>query len=171
MGPPSPRVIAYYRGKKARDIAMEYELYPEDCTDLRAHVVVTSYEAPVDEKSKSFFKRIKWQGMIVDEGQRLKNDANLLYVASKALKVPFQVLLTGTPPQNNKRGLFNLLQFLDKSMNATELDEKYAELTKENLPELHELIRPFFLRRTKLQVLKFSPLMAQVILPVTMSSV
>jgi chromodomain-helicase-DNA-binding protein 4 len=32
-------------------------------------------------------------------------------------------------------------------MNAAELDEKYEELTKENLPELHELIRPFFLRQ------------------------
>jgi chromodomain-helicase-DNA-binding protein 4 len=31
-------------------------------------------------------------------------------------------------------------------MNAAELDEKYEELTNENLPELHELIRPFFLR-------------------------
>jgi hypothetical protein len=76
-------------------MAMKYELYPEGCSDLRAHVVVTSYEAPVDDQSRLFFKRIKWAGMIVDEGQRLKNDENLLYVALKALKVPFQVLLTG----------------------------------------------------------------------------
>jgi len=52
----------------------------------------------------------------------------------------------GTPLQNNKRELFNLLQFLDTSINAAKLDEKYGELTKENLPELHDLIRPFFLR-------------------------
>jgi chromodomain-helicase-DNA-binding protein 4 len=89
--------------------------------------------------------------------------------------------------QNNKRELFNLLQFLDNSVNAANLDEEYAILTKENLPDLHNLIRPFFLRylvknkkfcivlnncrRTKLQVLKFLPPMAQVILPVTMSVV
>ncbi|CZT41245.1 related to CHD1-transcriptional regulator [Rhynchosporium secalis] len=168
---PDLRVVAYYGVKKARDMAMEYELYPDGCSDLRAHVVVTSYEAPVDDHSRSFFKKIKWAGMIIDEGQRLKNDENLLYVALKAVKAPFQVLLTGTPLQNNKRELFNLLQFLDNSINAAELDEKYAELTKENLPELHELIRPFFLRRTKLQVLKFLPPMAQVILPVSMSVV
>ncbi|KAH7350882.1 PHD/FYVE-zinc-finger like domain-containing protein [Rhexocercosporidium sp. MPI-PUGE-AT-0058] len=168
---PDLRVVAYYGVKKARDMAMEYELYPDGCSDLRAHVVVTSYEAPVDDHSRSFFRRIKWAGMIVDEGQRLKNDENLLYIALKAVKAPFQVLLTGTPLQNNKRELFNLLQFLDPSINAAELDEKYAELTKENLPELHELIRPFFLRRTKLQVLKFLPPMAQVILPVSMSVV
>ncbi|KAH9218901.1 PHD/FYVE-zinc-finger like domain-containing protein [Leptodontidium sp. 2 PMI_412] len=168
---PDLRVVAYYGVKKARDMAMEYELYPDGCSDLRAHVVVTSYEAPVDDHSRSFFRRIKWAGLIIDEGQRLKNDENLLYIALKAVKAPFQVLLTGTPLQNNKRELFNLLQFLDTSIDAAEMDEKYAELTKENLPELHELIRPFFLRRTKLQVLKFLPPMAQVILPVSMSVV
>ncbi|KAH8685739.1 PHD/FYVE-zinc-finger like domain-containing protein [Tricladium varicosporioides] len=168
---PSLRVVAYYGVKKARDMAMKYELYPDGATDLRAHVVITSYEAPIDEQSKPFFRKIKWAGMVVDEGQRLKNDENLLYGALKSLKVPFQVLLTGTPLQNNKRELFNLLQFLDTSINAAKLDEEYEELTKENLPVLHELIRPFFLRRTKLQVLKDLPSLAQVILPVSMSVV
>lgn len=44
-------------------------------------------------------------------------------------------------------------------------------MTNENLPELHNLIRPYFLRRTKAMVLKFLPPMAQVIIPVTMSTV
>jgi chromodomain-helicase-DNA-binding protein 4 len=92
---PALRVVTYYGGKKARDMAMKYELYPDGCSDLRAHVVVTSYEGPTDDSSKSFFRRVKWAGMIVDEGQRLKNDENQLYVALKALKVPYQVLLTG----------------------------------------------------------------------------
>jgi len=87
--------VAYYGAKKARDMAYEYELYPDKSSDLRAHVVITSYEGPVDEHSRSFFKKIKWAGLIVDEGQRLKNDQNLLYGALKALKTPFQVLLTG----------------------------------------------------------------------------
>jgi SNF2 family DNA or RNA helicase len=56
---------------------------------------------------------------------------------------------SGTPLQNNKRELFNLLQFLDTSINAAELDEEYEELTKDNIPELHDLIRPFFLRLVK----------------------
>lgn len=92
---PSLRVVAYYGPKSARQMAMKYELFPDGCFDLRAHVVVTSYEAPVDEHSRSFFKKIRWAGMIVDEGQRLKNDENLLYLALKALRTPFQVLLTG----------------------------------------------------------------------------
>lgn len=31
-------------------------------------------------------------------------------------------------------------------MDASKLDEEYQELTKENLPKLHDLIRPFLLR-------------------------
>lgn len=92
---PSLRVVTFYGGKLAREMAMQYELYPGKSADLRAHVVITSYEAPVDDHSRSFFRRIKWAGLIVDEGQRLKNDANLLYGALKAMKVPFQMLLTG----------------------------------------------------------------------------
>jgi chromodomain-helicase-DNA-binding protein 4 len=88
-------VVAFYGLKKARDVAMEYELYPDGSSDMRAHVVVTSFDAPVDDHSKSFFKKVKWAGLIVDEGQRLKNDKNLLYGALSALKVPFKVLLTG----------------------------------------------------------------------------
>jgi chromodomain-helicase-DNA-binding protein 4 len=75
---------------------MEYELYPDGSSDMRAHVVVTSYDAPVDDHSKSFFLKVKWAGLVVDEGQRLKNDKNLLYGALSALKVPFRVLLTGS---------------------------------------------------------------------------
>ena len=92
---PSLRVVAYYGLRKARDVAMEYELYPDGSSEMRAHVVVTSYDAPVDDHSKSFFQKVKWAGLIVDEGQRLKNDKNLLYSALSALKVPFRVLLTG----------------------------------------------------------------------------
>ncbi|KAL3424278.1 Chromatin remodeling factor mit1 [Phlyctema vagabunda] len=166
---PSLRVVAYYGGKKARDMAMKYELYPDGAKHLCADVVITSYEAPGDPDSRSFFKKIKWAGMIVDEGQRLKNDANQLYLALKAMNVPFRVLLTGTPLQNNTRELFNLIQFLDEKRNAAELDEKYKVLTNDNIKELQSEIEPFFLRRTKLQVLKFLPPMAQVIIPVTMS--
>jgi chromodomain-helicase-DNA-binding protein 4 len=77
--------------------------------------------------------------------------------------------LTGTPLQNNARELFNLLQFLDNDVSAKALEEDYADLTEENVRKLHELIRPFFLRRTKAQVLTFLPPMAQIIVPVSMS--
>jgi len=168
---PSLRVVAYYGSKESRDLAYRYELFPEGSKDLRCHVVVTSYDAAADENCRKFFRSVPWQGLIVDEGQRLKNDKNLLYSALGALKVPFRILLTGTPLQNNQRELFNLLQFLDESYKAEELEERFQDLTQEKINEMHDMIRPFFLRRTKAQVLTFLPSMAQIIVPVSMTLV
>ncbi|RYO79140.1 hypothetical protein DL762_008307 [Monosporascus cannonballus] len=165
---PDLRVVAYHGGKQAQDLAYRHELFPNGPGGgMKAHVVIMSYEAATTVTTA--FQTVKWTGLIVDEGQRLKNEGSLLYQALRDMKIRCRILLTGTPLQNNKRELFNLLQFVDPANNAQELDTKYAELTKENLPELHDLIRPYFLRRTKAQVLKFLPPMAQIILPVTMT--
>lgn len=138
---------------------------------MRAHVVIMSYDSAQDPKTSSLFKPVKWAGLVVDEGQRLKNDRNLLYQALRGMKIPFRLLLTGTPLQNNKRELFNLIQFIDTTQDAAKLDEEYEVLDKETLPQLHDKIRPYFLRRTKAGVLKFLPPMAQIIVPVTMTVV
>lgn len=168
---PSLRVVAYYGSRESRDLAHRYELFPEASKELRCHIVVTSYDAAQDENCRKFFRSVQWQGLIVDEGQRLKNDKNILYSALGALKCPFRILLTGTPLQNNQRELFNLLHFLDESYDAAQLEEEYADLDSSKITKLHDLIRPFFLRRTKAQVLTFLPPMAQIIVPVSMTIV
>ncbi|KAI4228932.1 MAG: hypothetical protein L6R36_001264 [Xanthoria steineri] len=166
---PSLRVVTYFGSSEARSLSEKYELFLGKDKDLRCHIVVTSYDAAQDDGFRKVFRRVNWQALIVDEGQRLKNDKNILYSSLSALKAPFKVLLTGTPLQNNPRELFNLLQFLDTSIDAAELEKQYTELTKENVPRLHEMLRPFFLRRTKAQVLTFLPPMAQIIVPVTLT--
>lgn len=168
---PEMRVVCYHGGKEPQRLAYQYELFPNGTKDMKAHVVIMSYDSAQDDHTKTLFKGVYWIGMVVDEGQRLKNDENLLYGALQSMRVPWRLLLTGTPLQNNKRELFNLLQFIDPSKNAERLDEQYAELTKDNIAELHEMIKPYFLRRTKAKVLKFLPPMAQIILPVSMSIV
>jgi superfamily II DNA or RNA helicase len=166
---PSLRVVTYYGSATAREMAHKYELFPNGSKTIRCHVVITSYEAATDEPSRKLLRSVPWQGLIVDEGQRLKNDQSLLHNALNALKVPFRILLTGTPLQNNARELFNLLQFLDDTINAEQMEREYEDMTNEKISRLHDLIRPFILRRTKLQVLSFLPPMAQIILPVSMS--
>ena len=185
---PSLRVVTYYGSSTARKLTHDYELFPRskdkddnsyqepkkrssDVKDIKAHIVITSFESIVEEKTRKSLMKVPWQGLVVDEGQRLKSDKSQIYEFLSKFRFPFKVLLTGTPLQNNARELFNLLQFLDKSMNAAELDAKYANLTHENVPELHETLRKFFLRRTKAQVLTFLPPMAQIIIPVSMSTV
>ena len=168
---PSLRVVTYFGSAEAKKLASKHELFHPTTKDLKCHIVVTSYDAAQDDEFRRVFRGVNWIGLVVDEGQRLKNDKNLLYGALNNLKVPFKLLLTGTPLQNNARELFNLLQFLDDSVDAQAMEVEYENLTKDNVPQLHELIRPFFLRRTKAQVLDFLPAMAQIIIPVSLTLV
>ena len=172
---PSLRVVAFYGSAAARDMIHKYELYPSNTqnknSDLRCHVVVTSYEAATDSSCARFFRRVPWQGLVVDEGQRIKSDKSQNNRVLSSWKIPFRLLLTGTPLQNNARELFNLLQFLDDDISAQDLEEEYSEITQDKIGELHNVIRPFILRRTKAQVLTFLPPLAQIIVPVSMSVV
>lgn len=168
---PSLRVVTCYGSAAARKIAQDYEMFPRGSKDLRCHIVVTSYESMVEDKTRKLFSTIHWAGLVVDEGHRLKNDKNQLYETLLKMSVPFTLLLTGTPLQNNIRELFNILQFCDRSHNAVALEEEYKDMTNENVNKLHDMIRPFFLRRTKAQVLSFLPPVAQIILPVSMTIV
>ncbi|KAE8394216.1 hypothetical protein BDV23DRAFT_180013 [Aspergillus alliaceus] len=168
---PSIRVVTYYGSSFARQLAQKHEMFTEGSNDLRCHVVVTSYETMVDDASRRVLAKIPWAGLVVDEGQRLKNDKSQLYESLSRIQFPFKLLLTGTPLQNNTRELFNLLQFCDPTKNAEAMENEYGILSKENIPELHNVIRPFFLRRTKAQVLTFLPPIVQIIVPVSMSLV
>ena len=166
---PSLRVVTHYGTAESRDLSLQYELFSKGSKNLSCHVVVTSYDTAQDVNFRKTFRGVNWAGLIVDEGQRLKNDKNILYQSLNSLKIPFKLLLTGTPLQNNARELFNLLQFLDPSVDAQAMEVEYATLTQENIVQLHAQLRGMFLRRTKAQVLDFLPPMAQIILPVTMS--
>ncbi|QIW94835.1 hypothetical protein AMS68_000353 [Peltaster fructicola] len=167
---PGLKVATFFGSKKTRDTVRDYEMFPGDGKDLKCHVVITSYETASDRSTRLLFRKIKWQGLIVDEGQRLKNDTSHLYGVLAAMKTPFKALLTGTPLQNNQRELFNLLQFLDRQHNAAKLAEQYQDLNKDKITKLHSVIKPYFLRRTKLQVLSLPP-MRQIVVPISMSSV
>jgi len=95
---PQIRVVTYYGSAKARQMAQDYEMFPRNSTDLRCHVVITSYEAAIEESCQRVFKKLasRWQGLFIDEGHRLKNDKSLLYSKLQDLKIPFRILLTGS---------------------------------------------------------------------------
>ncbi|KAJ5172933.1 hypothetical protein N7492_005526 [Penicillium capsulatum] len=171
MWAPSMRVVTFFGSAFSRQMANDYEMFPEHDNNLRCHVVIASYESMIDSDTKTVLSKVRWAGLIVDEGQRLKNDESQLYDRLRRMKFDFKALLTGTPLQNNIRELFNLIQFLDPNKKASDLEKEYGELNSANIRTLHEMIRPFFLRRTKAEALPFLPPMLQIILPVTMSVV
>ncbi|KAJ3086274.1 hypothetical protein HK102_013351 [Quaeritorhiza haematococci] len=173
-------VVSYAGTKNAREIIRTNEIFGDTDTDggglimkadVRCHVVVTNYENIVTEVQ--LFKKLRWEVLVCDEGHRLKNDMGKTFAALKHyVNADHRVLMTGTPLQNNMRELFNIMNFLDgdKFSDQKEWEQKYSNLSEDLVVQLHEELKPYFLRRTKRQVLKDLPPKAEVLVPVALTS-
>lgn len=66
---------------------------------------------------------------------------------------------TQTPLNNNIRELFNLMNFLDPDdwSDLEGLTKEFEVLNEDLIKELHERLRPYFLRRVKAEVLDLPP--------------
>jgi ATP-dependent helicase STH1/SNF2 len=127
-------------------------------------VVLTQYEYVC--RDKAMLKRVRYQHIIVDEGHRLKNKDAKLVNDLKTYPSKHRLLLTGTPLQNDLGELWALLNFLlphvfdnvenfDSWFNAPFLGEKITMNEEEHLliiQRLHQILRPFLLRREKKDV-------------------
>lgn len=136
---PDLRVVAYYGPQSSRSVIRDHELFHRGTHDLKCHVVVTTYEMIVNVTDSTLFRKNSWECLVVDEGQRLKNENSMLFVKLNELVIENRVLLTGTPLQNNIRELFSLMNFLDpvQFADVTELEKKYENLDKSAVEELH----------------------------------
>lgn len=168
-----------YAGLKEDRRAIRAKHFDSKKHGLReAFVVVTSYEIVL--KDLKHLNRINWNYLIVDEGHRLKNINCKLITSLKKLNTSNRLLLTGTPLQNNLNELWSLLNFIlpdifhdldlfqkwfdfsslsslsNDSDDATKkmIDAKIQETLVNNL---HQIMKPFILRRLKRNVIKNLP--------------
>jgi hypothetical protein len=171
---PHVRVVPYYGVRSSRQIINKYELYhlgkQNKAEGLKAHVVLTTYDTVSGSEFRLFNQIPRWETVIVDEGQRLKADSSLMFTKLKQLNAVHRVLLTGTPLNNNLRELFNLLHFIDPAnfTNLAELEERFEELNEGLVQELHDMLKPYILRRIKANVLKLPP-KVEIIVPCSMT--
>ncbi|KAG5353236.1 hypothetical protein C0989_009199 [Termitomyces sp. Mn162] len=162
---PDLRVVPFYGEAKSREIIKKYELYHQikrtHETGAKFHVLIATYEALLNPKDFTpvFRNQPRWEVLIIDEGQRLKSDSSLLFKRLNELKSIQRILMTGTPLNNNIRELFNLMNFLDPNeWNDLEgLEKEHEELTEDLVKQLHNRLRPYFLRRLKSEVLQLPP--------------
>jgi len=111
-------------------------------------------------------ERVKWDLIILDEGQRIKNwEAKTTHVV-KRLKSPYALVLSGTPLENRLDELYSVVQFVDdrrlgpafRFFNRHRVaDEKGKVLGYKNLDQLRQHLAPILLRRTRDQVLNQLP--------------
>ena len=101
---------------------------------------------------------LKWDLIILDEGQRIKNYESKTSIVIKSLRSRFALVLSGTPLENRLDELFSVVQFIDdrrlgpgfRFFNQHRMvDEKGKVLGYRNLGELRERLKPILLRRTR----------------------
>ncbi|CAJ1925279.1 unnamed protein product [Sphenostylis stenocarpa] len=169
-----------YDGRLDERKAMKEELSGEG----KFNVLITHYDLIM--RDKAFLKKIHWHYLIVDEGHRLKNhECALARTLDSSYQIHRRLLLTGTPIQNTLQELWSLLNFLlpnifnsvqnfEDWFNAPFADRVDVSLTDEEqlliIRRLHQVIRPFILRRKKDEVEKFLPSKSQVILKCDLSA-
>lgn len=73
-------------------------------------VILTTFEMAMKEKTE--LCKIKYEMLILDEAQRIKNNESVLSNVLRKFDASHRVLLTGTPLQNNLTELWALLNFL-----------------------------------------------------------
>ncbi|KAF8898609.1 SNF2 family N-terminal domain-containing protein [Infundibulicybe gibba] len=129
--------------------------------DAPFHVLITSYQLVTQDQQ--YFQRVKWQYMILDEAQNIKNSSSVRWKTLLGFHCRNRLLLTGTPIQNSMQELWALLHFIMPSLfdshdefnewfskdieNAAE--NKGSKLNEHQLRRLHMILKPFMLRRLK----------------------
>ncbi len=111
-------------------------------------------------------EQVRWDLIILDEGQRIKNWEAKTSRVIKALRSPFALVLTGTPLENRLDELFSVVEFIDdrrlgpafRFFNRHKVvDEKGKLLGYRNLDQLREKLKPLLLRRTRQEVMADLP--------------
>ncbi|MDR1688367.1 MAG: DEAD/DEAH box helicase [Clostridiales bacterium] len=94
----------------------------------------------------------KWDILILDEAQAVKNPSAGQTKAVKRLKASFKIAMTGTPIENKLGDLWSIFDFLNTGLLGTAKEfSNYAKNLKEtgSYAKLRGVVSPFILRRLK----------------------
>ncbi len=122
--------------------------------NLKQDVVLTTYGLALGDKH--LFQIPRWNSVILDESQNIKNHQAKTTRAVKKIKAGHKLALTGTPIENRLSELWSLMDFLNPGLlgRITEFKRKFIkpierEHDKTRAAKLKRLIQPFILRRLK----------------------
>jgi SNF2 family DNA or RNA helicase len=127
-------------------------------------LLVTSYA--ILRRDAELYREQEFSLAILDEAQHIKNRGSQNAQAAKSLRAQHRLVLTGTPLENSVLDLWSLFDFLLPGYlgSASDFRERYEMPLAEGpaaaprvLERLRHRVRPFFLRRTKDEVLTELP--------------
>jgi SNF2 family DNA or RNA helicase len=118
----------------------------EACYQLPIPVIVGSYEQ-IRLDTPQLDASTHFDIVVLDEAQRIKNAESETAFACRQLPFGRAWALTGTPVENSVSDLVSIFRFLNPTL-------LHAGMSR---AEIHNRIRPFFLRRRKTEVLPELP--------------
>ena len=101
--------------------------------------------------NSEWFRAQKWDVVILDEGQFIKNPGSQVAAAARALPSRHRLVLTGTPIENRLTDLWSLFAFAQPGLLGTQTSfrRQHDQADAAALSRLHRRVRHFLLRRTK----------------------
>ena len=177
---PGFKVLTYYGSTKERKLKRKGWTKPN-----AFHVCITSYQLVVQDSS--VFKRKKWFYLILDEAHNIKNFRSQRWQTLLNFNTKRRLLLTGTPLQNSLLELWSLMHFLMPNVFRSQKEFKFwfsnpltavvegeagaanQGTNAEVIKRLHSVIRPFLLRRLKVDVATQLPAKHEHVLRVPLS--
>jgi SNF2 family DNA or RNA helicase len=118
------------------------------------HVVITTYG--ILRNDIDYIKSVKFQYLILDESQNIKNTTSKLYDVVMELQGHHRMVLTGTPIENSLGDLWAQMNFVNPGMlgSLNYFKNQFVNPITKNQSDEHEkrlqaLINPYILRRTK----------------------
>ncbi|KAL3534187.1 hypothetical protein ACH5RR_002648 [Cinchona calisaya] len=161
---PAFKILTYFGSAKERRMKRQGWLKPNSF-----HVCITTYRLVIQDSK--VFKRKKWKYLILDEAHLIKNWKSQRWQTLLNFNSKRRILLTGTPMQNDLMELWSLMHFLMPhifqshqefkdwfSNPITGMVEGQEKVNKEVVDRLHNVLRPFILRRLKRDVEKQLPM-------------
>ncbi|WP_071394827.1 DEAD/DEAH box helicase [Bacillus tuaregi] len=114
-------------------------------------IILTSYDTlKIDQL---ILGKIDFQSIICDEAQNMKSHSSQRSRALRAMKYEFRLAMTGTPVENSLEELWSIMDFVQPGHlgSLKEFRRKYME--QADYEGLLKEIKPYYLRRTKAEVL------------------
>jgi SNF2 family DNA or RNA helicase len=126
------------------------------------NLIITTYHTATNDVQ--LFKDFRFNYIILDESQAIKNPGSKRYKAMRLLQSRNKLAMTGTPIENNTLDLYAQLSFTSPGLlgGLTSFKNNFSipidsKGDTEAADLLRKLIHPFILRRTKEQVAKDLP--------------
>eukprot|EP00958_Prasinococcus_capsulatus_P028547 scaffold6922_cov363-Prasinococcus_capsulatus_cf.AAC.5 len=172
---PAFKILTYFGSMKERKQKRQGWSKPNSF-----HVCITTYRLVLQDAK--MFRRKKWKYLILDEAHMIKNWRSQRWQTLLNFNSKRRILLTGTPLQNDVMELWSLMHFLmphifqshDQFRNwfsqpLTGMVEGQEAVNRGLVERLHGILRPFILRRLKVDVEKNLPPKIEHILPCRLS--